>query len=174
MSDHQWKILISAYADGEISPEDIVRAERVLIEVPEARLYLNEIKRLSMGLGVYRDVEGSPDMDHKVLKVISGKNVAKAPATGRPGAVILAMCLFVVIGGVVLDVYIKRGVQGRLKSATDDIGEQYSTLQYEPYYSKTTADADRVKITSSPVAADNAENVNAIKVNAVSNVTKNQ
>ena len=38
-----------------------------------------------------------------------------------------AVLIIIVIGALLsIQVYIKRGVQGRLKSATDDIGEQYS------------------------------------------------
>lgn len=38
-----------------------------------------------------------------------------------------AVLIIIVIGALLsIQVYIKRGVQGRLKSAADDIGEQYS------------------------------------------------
>ena len=38
-----------------------------------------------------------------------------------------AVLIIIVIGALLsIQVYIKRGVQGRLKSASDDIGEQYS------------------------------------------------
>ena len=38
-----------------------------------------------------------------------------------------AILIIIVIGALLsIQVYIKRGIQGRLNSATDDIGEQYS------------------------------------------------
>ena len=38
-----------------------------------------------------------------------------------------AILIIIIIGALLsLQVYIKRGIQGRLKSATDDIGDQYS------------------------------------------------
>jgi len=38
-----------------------------------------------------------------------------------------ALIISVVVGALLaMQVYVKRGVQGRLKSATDDIGDQYS------------------------------------------------
>jgi hypothetical protein len=38
-----------------------------------------------------------------------------------------AILIVIIIGALLsIQVYIKRGLQGRLKSATDDIGEQYS------------------------------------------------
>ena len=39
-----------------------------------------------------------------------------------------AILIIIIIGALLsIQVYIKRGVQGRLKSATDDIGTQFST-----------------------------------------------
>jgi len=39
-----------------------------------------------------------------------------------------AVLIIIVIGALLsIQVYIKRGVQGRLRSATDDIGDQYSS-----------------------------------------------
>ena len=38
-----------------------------------------------------------------------------------------AVLIIIVIGALLsIQVYVKRGIQGRLRSATDDIGEQYS------------------------------------------------
>jgi hypothetical protein len=38
-----------------------------------------------------------------------------------------AVLIIIIIGALLsIQVYIKRGIQGRLKSATDDIGEQFS------------------------------------------------
>jgi len=38
-----------------------------------------------------------------------------------------AILIIIIIGALLsIQIYIKRGIQGRLKSATDDIGEQYS------------------------------------------------
>lgn len=38
-----------------------------------------------------------------------------------------AVLIIIIIGALLtIQVYIKRGVQGRLKSATDDVGDQYS------------------------------------------------
>lgn len=39
-----------------------------------------------------------------------------------------AVLIIIVIGALLtIQVYIKRGIQGRMKSATDDIGDQFST-----------------------------------------------
>ena len=48
-----------------------------------------------------------------------------------------AILIIIVLGALLsIQVYIKRGIQGRLRSATDDIGEQYSTGRMN--ISKTT------------------------------------
>ncbi len=48
-----------------------------------------------------------------------------------------AILIIIIIGALVsIQVYIKRGVQGRLKSAADDIGEQFSVGNSN--YVKTT------------------------------------
>lgn len=45
-----------------------------------------------------------------------------------------AILIVIIIGALLtLQVYIKRGIQGRLKSATDDVGEQYTTADSGNY-----------------------------------------
>ncbi len=50
-----------------------------------------------------------------------------------------AILIVIIIGALLaLQVYIKRGIQGRVKSATDDIGAQYSMADGANYYKKVT------------------------------------
>ena len=53
-----------------------------------------------------------------------------------------AVLIIVIIGALLaIQVYIKRGIKGRLKSATDDIGDQYSpgnTNVYTTMHTKST------------------------------------
>jgi Flp pilus assembly pilin Flp len=50
-----------------------------------------------------------------------------------------AILIVIIIGALLtLQVYIKRGVQGRFKSATDDIGEQYSMAEGANYSKRVT------------------------------------
>lgn len=59
-----------------------------------------------------------------------------------------AILIIIVLGALLtIQVYIKRGLQGRLKSATDDIGDQFSTGSMN--YKKTTALHSRTNETSS-------------------------
>jgi hypothetical protein len=49
-----------------------------------------------------------------------------------------AVLIIIVIAALLsLQVYIKRGISGRLKSATDDIGDQYSAAGPANYYMRT-------------------------------------
>ena len=48
-----------------------------------------------------------------------------------------AILVVIVIGALLtLQVYIKRAIQGKLKSSSDDIGEQYSMANGANYYKK--------------------------------------
>ena len=65
-----------------------------------------------------------------------------------------AILIIIVIGALLsIQIYIKRGVQGRLKSATDDIGEQYSPGNTNVYMihhtGSTTRDTFRYGVTNS-------------------------
>ena len=52
-----------------------------------------------------------------------------------------AILIIIVIGALLsIQVYVKRGIQGRLKSATDDIGDQFSPGNTNVYHTlKVTA-----------------------------------
>jgi len=120
MSEHQWKILISAYADGELSPKDLAEAERLLKEVPEARHYLDSITSLSSSLRVIKDAAVSPDLDRKVLKPFLNKGESmKTSNIWKPSLAVATVCVAIIIGGLSLNQYAQRGMQGRLKSASD-------------------------------------------------------
>ena len=50
-----------------------------------------------------------------------------------------AILIIIIIGALLsIQVYIKRGVQGRLKSATDDIGEQFSPGNTNVFLNRST------------------------------------
>jgi Flp pilus assembly pilin Flp len=53
-----------------------------------------------------------------------------------------AILMVIIIAALLtLQTYIKRGIQGRLKSATDDIGSQYSDSTSANYYKKVTTNS---------------------------------
>jgi cytoskeletal protein RodZ len=70
-----------------------------------------------------------------------------------------AVLIIIVIGALLsIQVYIKRGVQGRLKSATDDIGDQYSpgntNIRKTVSVSSNTAETFKYGVSSSTLNAD--------------------
>lgn len=133
MKTEEWKILISAYADGELSPESTKAVEQLLSERAECRAYLAEIKKLSMSLQVISDEPLSPDFERNILNRTQPEGRRMKPNTWKIAASVAASVLVVVL---VFDSYVQRGVQGRLKRSSDDIGQQFSSanIQYEPYY----------------------------------------
>jgi len=71
-----------------------------------------------------------------------------------------AILIIIVLGALLsIQMYIKRGIQGRLRSATDDIGEQYKAGKMNIYkktkfYAKTSENADATSQTSALVDAE--------------------
>ena len=78
-----------------------------------------------------------------------------------------AVLVIIVIGALLsIQVYIKRGVQGRLRSATDDIGDQFEpysgNLRVETYLASNTQDTfvngtTRSELTSKETSYTNKE-----------------
>jgi hypothetical protein len=74
-----------------------------------------------------------------------------------------AVLIIIVIGALLsIQVYIKRGVQGRLKSATDDIGDQYSpgntNVRMKTHVLSNTRDTFKKGITNSALLSDETTN----------------
>ena len=58
-----------------------------------------------------------------------------------------AILIIIIIGALLsIQVYIKRGVQGRLKSATDDIGDQFSPGNTNVIKTMTTTSTSQTKV----------------------------
>jgi len=137
MDAQEWKMLISAYADGEVTPEESVAAERLLAERPECRAYLNELRKLTSSLTVLKDESLSPDADMKILSTT--KESSMKTNNWRIPATVTVTVLVAVLAYTNTNMYVKRGLQGRMKSATDDIGEQYSQSQAANYHRTSQA-----------------------------------
>jgi Ca-activated chloride channel family protein len=137
MNAQDWKLLISAYVDGEVSREEADQAEKLLFERPECRAYFNELKKISSSLQTIPDEKLSSDAELNVLSTIKKERVMKT-TYWKQYAGAAAMLLVVVL---TFQNYVKHGIQGRLKSATDDIGSQYSSAD-ATYYRKK----DRIEL----------------------------
>ena len=79
-----------------------------------------------------------------------------------------AVLIVVIIGALLtIQVYIKRGVQGRLKSAADDIGDQYSD-------GNTNAIQTTVRLSNTQETFNAGVAATSIVGNEISNETLNQ
>lgn len=88
------------------------------------------------------------------------KKLSKKAQTTAEYAILIAL----VVGAVVaMQVYIKRGIQGRVKDAVDHVGSTdtvggssmtFSATQYEPYYNNSTATTDQ-RVTDNETLGDN-------------------
>ena len=195
MNTHdEFKILISAYYDGEVSPAEKQQVETHLKECESCRKYLLQLEMLSSSLKKWSDETPSPDLEQNINR-LSTKGEPMKPSTVRitqmAGSVLVVLFLAVMTLQTIarnntqakikiIDSNRPRpaqialskdklaqekptySVKGSLKSATDDIGDQYaagntsvrvnnkvqssvgagalvmkdsaSTVQYEPYY----------------------------------------
>jgi hypothetical protein len=84
-----------------------------------------------------------------------------------------AVLIIIVIGALLtIQVYIKRGVQGRLKSATDDIGDQYSpgntNIRKTVSVASTTSETFSYGVSTSTLLGDETTTtlMNSIIINA--------
>jgi len=126
MAEHEnIRQLISIYIDGEASQNEKVTVERHLALCDDCRRYYNDLKKISSSLHSVSDEDLSPDLEQQInkkfregreMKTNISRNLFQAATLG----ILLLACLLSV------QVYIKRGIQGRLRSASDDIGAQYS------------------------------------------------
>ncbi len=139
-----WKLLISAYADDALPPENVNTAEALLHERAECRAYLAEIKKMSVMLHVLKEEPLSPDGERNILKKVKPEGTPMKANQWKIAASVSASVLVVLL--VATNIYTQRAMQGRLKSANilfhNSSGNISSSLQYEPYMT-TTASVDQ-------------------------------
>lgn len=83
---------------------------------------------------------------------------------------VVVACLAAALIG--MQIYIKRSIQGRIRGATDDIGEQYSSLYTNSSLTQTIT--SNVTINGTPRFIDvNGENKEIIQVERNENMTIN-
>ena len=156
------KELVSRYADNEVTLQERELVERLLKENKELNDYYNQLRSMDRLLNQNPVEEVSPDWEHKVQVSLFEANLKEGRKVKKMnifrmsvGGGIVTTIIIGVIALSSMQVYVKRGIQGRLKSAADDIGEQFSpgyttllsksqqAVQYEPYYLSTNYSAVR-------------------------------
>ena len=126
----KFRELVSRYIDGEVAPEEKTLLEEMLKRDPALYAYYQEQLKLSQILAEWNVDGPSPDWEQRVHShLLSPQQKEREPMkTNMTRSLIgIASVCVIILSVFSLQVYVKRGVQGRLKSATDDIGDQYST-----------------------------------------------
>lgn len=124
------KELISKHIDGEASPEEMQIVEQAIKGNEPLRKYYEELKQVQAALKSWDEEDLSPDLEQKLYNSLPGqaprKGEEKMQLTRRYFAQLSTLLVLIMVIAVSLQVYTKRGIQGRIKSAADDIGEQFS------------------------------------------------
>ncbi len=158
--------LITRYIDGDVTPDEKLKVEEALRQSEPLKKFYTEMVNLNSALDKVPFEETSPDWERKVEASLRGKSPLGGSLMNKMTLAFQAMpkkqfavvvCLVVLVSLVSMQTYIRGGIQGRLKQAADDIGEQFSfglehrtrevaqllakntadlgtTVQYEPYY----------------------------------------
>lgn len=135
--------LISKYIDNEVSAEEKVLIEQKLRDDKALLQYYRELKKMKGVLKSWEDEDLSPDLERKIAQLLPKASASKEGSKMTFKQMMMASSSLVVVMLVLvlsMQTYVKRGVQGRLKSAADDIGSQLTAsngspkTQYEPYY----------------------------------------
>ena len=129
MNHENFRILISQYVDNEVTSEEKESVENHLVDCPECQKYYAQLKKLTP---IFKSLPGdtlSPDLEIKIQSRLKKAREAKTMETRKlfkVGVPATSLMVVLVLAALTLNVYVKRGIHGRLKSAADDIGEQYS------------------------------------------------
>ncbi len=132
MSDiEKMQELISRYVEGEVTPQERIEVETAIRESRELKDYYLELQQLSKILDHHPQEECSPDVERNIRNSFDNTefNIPRSKEVKNVSAswVKVGVLSMLFIGCLLtVQVYVKRGIQGRLKSASDDIGDQYS------------------------------------------------
>lgn len=183
MTNHQeWKLLISAYFDDELSSQEKDTVNNHLVDCPACQKYLKELQTLSLRVKAFKNESLSADLEQRLnnLNRTRTQEPVMKKSTFMNALKVTVPILFVGAIAFTLQMYAQRSIQarargasiymsqlakgdtgGRLRSAADGIGEQYSaghatstvkraaeskigqTPQYEAYYATADYTVDR-------------------------------
>ncbi len=123
---------LSAYLDNQLSDKVKVKVEKHLADCAGCREELSRLKQISEQLKAWQTPDLGEDFDARVRhQIVLGelekgevKMERKLTSKWIPSSALVALLLVVVIGG---QFYVKRGWEGKLKTASDDMGIQGRT-----------------------------------------------
>ncbi len=159
----EWKQLVSAYIDDELSSEEKDTLHNHLVDCPACQKYLKELQSLSLNIKSLNNQSLSPDLEQRL-------NQLRQPSTERSpmnkptfsNVVKVTVPLLAVIMIVFsLQTYSQRAIQARIRDAATYMSMQTASLgntnQYEAYYQSSDYDivrdsTDAVPSSSSVIA----------------------
>lgn len=122
MVDHEEiRQLISAALDGELTSSEREFVEEHIKTCPACLKYAHDLKKLSSALKTWGDESLSPDLEQKITQRLTSKDSKEGNMEKRKfismgvGSGLLTL---VVLLALFAQMYVQRGVQGRLKSAS--------------------------------------------------------
>ena len=136
--DKNIRELVLLYAEDELTGEQREYVKGLLVSDQALADYYKELTELDRLLNQRPVADVSADWEHKIQTTLKDMSAKETKTMKRSnfwkmsvgGGVAIAF----IIGAILTtQVYVKRGVQGRLKMSADDIG-----AQYEPYYLETS------------------------------------
>ena len=153
MTHEDIKILISAYIDGEVTPSEKNIVEEHLSSCTFCQQDYKKYMAMSSSLSKWSDETLSPDETINVQRSFEQRREPMfTKRTVMALGTILALTLII---GSVLQVQLKKGqIQGQLKSAASNIGDQYSDANtanlkstvYEPVYQSSNYDVQKKQL----------------------------
>lgn len=148
MNHEELKILLSAYLDGEVTPEEKDIVENHLVSCASCQEDLREFKKVSSILKRWPQSNLSPDIQLNI-KARSAKKerTMEKQAIGIQWAPVVGVLVVMVLCVSMFQQYAKRGLQARVRDAslylTDQTIALGKTTQYEPYYLSSNYTVDR-------------------------------
>jgi hypothetical protein len=146
--------LITRYIDGDVTREEKLQVEEALRQSEPLKKFYQEMVNLNSVLKKVPFEETSPDWEHKIKASLRGKsplgetkmNKMTLAFQALPKKQFAVFCVVLLMSLLTTQVYVKRGIQGRLKQAADNIGDQFSVgntrvLKASQYLAKNTADS---------------------------------
>ncbi len=165
MNDHnEWKQLVSAYFDDELSPEEKDTVNNHLVDCPACQTYLKELKTLSLSIKALKNETLSPDLEQRLNQTRTERPSMNKSKFLQVMKTVTPVFVIVFLSVMAMQNYAQRAIQGRMRSAADNIGDQYSagntnfrktvlvrsetkdlgkTTQYEPYYTSSSYEVSK-------------------------------
>lgn len=121
MRHSEFKKIFSLILDNEATAQEKLAAEEHLKACPSCRAYAAELNNLSSLLKTWNDENPSPDLEQQFKNKFDGRR-QKEGFTMRKRYLEVAVTVVVLIVGLVgLQQYTHRGLQARVRTATDSI-----------------------------------------------------